>query len=101
MPKQIVSTHSRGVAHNTQPAFGIMAKGSEMPDRLKPGTDAWNKRQAIHQHNGYTGYARMMLMQARAIMDSRSTTSASKELANRIANDAKALAESLKERHWP
>ncbi len=72
-----------------------------MSDRLKPGTETWHRRQAVHRHNGFRGSATMIVQQTRAIMDSRTATSESKELANKICNLAHALDSSLKKRQWP
>lgn len=67
-------------------------------DRLEPGSPAWSKRQRVHTHNGFKGHARMMMMQAKQIMDADSSTEETKSIARTIYNCAFALSESLQER---
>lgn len=70
-------------------------------DYLKPMTPQWHARQRNHRHNGYTGHARMMQMQARAIIDSDTTSLRAKQAAAIIYSTAIDLASALKERIDP
>lgn len=56
------------------------------------------KRTEIWQHNSYMGHARMMQMQALNIMNAKTPTDKSKELAAKIYELADKLGESLKKR---
>ncbi len=69
-----------------------------MADKLKPSTPAWHARQARWRHNGFSGSARMMQMQALAICQSSTATDAAKALADEIYIKASRLLTELKTR---
>jgi hypothetical protein len=62
---------------------------------------AWIARMRRHRHNGYSGHARMMEMQLRAIIESDSTSAYTKDIARTMLNDIPELKASLKTRIDP
>jgi hypothetical protein len=70
-------------------------------DKLKPSSEAFRKRQLIWKHNGFKGSAKMIEMQALAIVQSETATDKSKALAYKIVNDARNLGKSLNNRVGP
>lgn len=69
-----------------------------MIDRLKPGTAAWNRRQAIHAHNGLLGNVRCIQAYLKPIMNSRTATVEARNIAARIWEDADMLFDALRTR---
>lgn len=55
-----------------------------MTDYLKPNTPAWNKRHAIHRHNGCLGHAAMIRTHAIQIIYTPTTTEEAKKIARLI-----------------
>lgn len=69
-----------------------------MADRLKPMTKAWHDRQRRHRHNGFSGSVKMMQMQLQGIIESDSTSAATKYIAGQMLKTSYLLAEGLKTR---
>lgn len=61
-------------------------------------TKGWYKRQRVHQHNGFTGHARMMETQLNTIIDSDTTNQTTKDIARRMLKDVELLKQALKTR---
>lgn len=53
-------------------------------DRVKSGTKAWAKRQALHRHNGFQGTVTFSLQGMHSILASSTATKEAKELAQEI-----------------
>lgn len=68
-----------------------------MTDLLKPGTKAWHDRQDRHRHNGFIGSAVMMRAQCNSIINSRTATDVSKDIAKQIHAQSLKLEQSLRE----
>lgn len=69
-----------------------------MVDKLKPGSQAFLKRNARWRHNSYLGSCSMAKQNMRAILNSNTTTDAAKAIAVRIENDLEFLLDALKVR---
>lgn len=69
-----------------------------MPDKLKPNSKAFRKRQAVWRHNGFFGtvsFARQGLL---AIINSDTAKPTAKTMAKSIINDLGLLEKLLKDR---
>ena len=55
-------------------------------------------RMEIHRHNGFLGHAKMMQMQLKSIIAAKTTTLATKELAQKMYNDTHQLQAELRDR---
>lgn len=70
-------------------------------DKLKLGSPAFERRQAIWQHNGYKGSTIMAIRNMQAIQNSRTSNWQSKMHARNIERALHELATTLEVRAWP
>lgn len=82
----------------TRAYYGHAEPKKHRPDPLKPGSEAWHKRQARHRHNGFTGTVQLCKGGMNAMIDASTTTEKAKILAGGVLTLLRELAEELKKR---